>query len=54
MNGPPNVDGRLGDATIIALKAIFVAWSRPEKLIVGFFRANQLAVSPSELSPATP
>jgi hypothetical protein len=40
--GPTNVDRRLGDAHKIALKAISCAWSRPEKPMEGFFRANYL------------
>jgi hypothetical protein len=43
MDGPTNVDRRLGDATKIALKANFVAWIRPEKPMEGLFRANYLA-----------
>jgi hypothetical protein len=42
---PANVDRRLGDAHKIALKAILCAWSRPEKPMEGFFRANYLVVA---------
>gem|GEM_PF-6461867 len=41
--GPANVDRRLGDAHKIVLKAILCAWSRPEKPMDGFFRANSVA-----------
>jgi dihydroneopterin aldolase len=40
MDGSPNVDRRLGDATIVALKAIIVAWSGRIKLMDGFYRVD--------------
>jgi hypothetical protein len=46
--GPANVDRRLGDAHKIALEAILCAWSRPEKRMEGFFRANYLKISKTD------
>jgi hypothetical protein len=40
MDGPHKVDSRLSDGTEIALNAISVAGSRPEKPMDDFFRAN--------------